>query len=82
MADLEGAVGGNLDCPSRVQAVADHFGQTDLFAMGEYNPNPESVESLLIGHPITDIIEHIDDPDYAPLVALVQSAGAVTQVMA
>jgi acetyl esterase/lipase len=80
VAELEGDVGGNLDCSSRVQAVADHFGQTDLFAMGEYNPDPDSVESLLIGHPIMDIIEHIDDPDYAPLVALVESAGSISHV--
>lgn len=80
VAELEGDVGGNLDCSSRVQAVADHFGQTDLFAMGQYNPNPDSVESLLIGHPIMDIIEHMDDPEYAALVALVESAGSATHV--
>jgi len=78
--ELEGEVGGNLDCSSRVQAVADHFGHTDLFAMGEYNPAPDSVESLLIGHPIMDIIEHMDDPEYADLVALVESAGSVSHV--
>jgi acetyl esterase/lipase len=49
--DLEGQ-GGNLDQSSRVQAVVDWFGPTDLLKMGGSHDNPKSPESLLIGGPV------------------------------
>ena len=53
-------VGAHLDVPSRVQAVCDYFGPTDLLQMDAHAlPNsrlihdaPSSPESLLIGGPI------------------------------
>ena len=57
---LEGKVGGNLDQSSRVQAVCDWFGPTDLVRMQEQaipgakmdHNAPNSPESRLIGGPI------------------------------
>jgi acetyl esterase/lipase len=48
--DLEGA--GNLDQSSRVQAVVDWFGPTDLLKMGGSHDNEGSFESRLIGGPL------------------------------
>ena len=44
--------GGNLELSSRVQAVVDLFGPTDLLQMGGSHNRPQSPESLLIGGPI------------------------------
>jgi len=57
--ELEGKMG-NLKYSSRIQAVSDWFGPTDLLQMDKYAPanrkiihnNPNSPESLLIGGPI------------------------------
>jgi acetyl esterase/lipase len=59
VADLEGDVGGNLDASSRVQALIDFFGPTDLLAMNAdvttppgsviNHDAPNSPESQLIG---------------------------------
>jgi acetyl esterase/lipase len=51
--ELEGT-GGNLDRSSRVQAVVDLFGPTDLLKMGGSHNNPMSPESLLIGGPLQE----------------------------
>ncbi len=59
--ELEGDVGGNLRFSSRVQAVCDFFGPTDLLRMDAHSISdrmihnaPDSPESQLIGGPIQD----------------------------
>jgi len=60
--ELEGDVGGNLECSSRVQAVCDYFGPTDFLQMDSQAPPnsaikhdaPGSPESKLLGGPIQD----------------------------
>lgn len=57
--DLEGKVGGNLDQSSRVQAVCDFYGPTDLVQFVqtpgyEGHARPESPESKLIGGVVLD----------------------------
>lgn len=60
--ELEGEVGGNLHCSSRVQAVCDWFGPTDLTQMDAHalsgstlvHNAPDSPESRLIGGPILE----------------------------
>ncbi|HSG40566.1 MAG TPA: Calx-beta domain-containing protein, partial [Thermoanaerobaculia bacterium] len=57
--DLEGATGGNLDRSSRVQAVVDWFGPTDLLQMrfhpsGIAHDDPNSPEGRLIGGAVPD----------------------------
>ena len=49
--ELEGN-GGNADQSSRVQAVVDLFGPTDLAQMGGSHDNPNSPEAKLIGGPV------------------------------
>src|SRR5262249_6997950 len=51
--ELEGK-GGHLDRPSRVQAVVDWFGPTDLTKMGGSHNRPNSPEALLIGGPVQE----------------------------
>jgi len=57
VAELEGAVGGNLDQSSRVQAVCDWYGPTDMLQIGG-SPSeidhdaPDSAEARLFGGPI------------------------------
>lgn len=67
--DLEGTVGGNVSHSSRVQAVLDLYGPTDLLAMGEACPanNPAvspldhagagSPESQLLGAPVQTVAD-------------------------
>jgi acetyl esterase/lipase len=61
VSELEGKTGGNLGYSSRVGAVVEAMGPTDLLREGEQFPKgaahrdvdaPDSFESLLIGHPI------------------------------
>ena len=60
--ELEGDVGGNLHYASRVQAVCDWFGPTDLLQMDAHarpgswivHNTPDSPESQLIGCPIQE----------------------------
>ena len=77
---MEGNVGGNLEYSSRPLAVADLAGPTDLFAYGAIHNSPDSTVSQLFGWPIQDIIDHKNDPDYASLVALVNSANPITHI--
>jgi acetyl esterase/lipase len=51
--ELEGK-GGNLDQSSRVQAVVDFFGPTDLTKMGGSHDRPDSPEAKLIGGPVQE----------------------------
>jgi acetyl esterase/lipase len=51
---LEGDVGDYDDVSSRVQAVCDWFGPTDLLQMGGSHDNSDSPEALLIGGPIQE----------------------------
>lgn len=58
--DLEGTVGGNLDQSSRVQAVIDFFGPTDLEAFVvtpgyERHANAASPESKLLGGAVREV---------------------------
>jgi acetyl esterase/lipase len=46
--------GGNTGQSSRVQAVVDLFGPTDLLKMGGSHNNPKSPESLLVGGPLQE----------------------------
>lgn len=57
--DIEGTTGGNLDQSSRVQAVVDWFGPTDLLQMrfhpsGISRDDPNSPEGRLIGGAVPD----------------------------
>ena len=47
-------VGDNLDCSSRVQAVAAFATPTDFATMGGYHDAPDSPESRLIGAPVLE----------------------------
>ena len=49
--ELEGS-GGNLDQSSRVQAVVDWFGPSEMSTMGELAKQPDSVVAKLIGGPV------------------------------
>ncbi len=86
---LEGVVGGNLDQSSRVQAVFDLYGPTDLLDMNDMVTTPpgsmidhdafNSPESRLLGwsapgQGIGDIKANIDNPN-APYPALVALAA-------
>jgi dipeptidyl aminopeptidase/acylaminoacyl peptidase len=51
--DLEGKQG-NLDQSSRVQAVVDWFGPTDLTKMGGSHDQPSSPEARLLGGPVQE----------------------------
>lgn len=58
--DLEGTVGGNLDQSSRVQAVVDYYGPTDLQAFVatpryEGHANASSPESKLLGGAVKEV---------------------------
>lgn len=77
---LEGAVGGNLSYSSRVRAAADYFGHADLFTMGGWHDECNSPESRLIGACLGEIKAHLNDPEWAPWVALVQDASPVFHV--
>lgn len=57
VAELEGEVGGNLDQSSRVQAVCDWYGPTDMLQIGGFpsdidHDGPDSPEARLFGGPI------------------------------
>lgn len=80
VAALEGKVGDYVGLSSRIQAVGDFFGPTDLFAFGAIYNSPFSTVSQLIGHPIQDVLDHLKDPKYADLVALLDSADPITHV--
>lgn len=79
---LEGAVGEYLGFPSNVHLAADFYGPTDLFQLAGFPPHnsPSSIVSQLVGHPIQDIINNLENPQYADLVALVHSANPVTHI--
>jgi acetyl esterase/lipase len=77
---LEGAVGGNLTYSSRVQAAAVYFGPANLFTMGGWHDECDSPESRLIGECLGEIKAHLDDPDWAEWVALVEAASPVYHV--
>lgn len=65
--NLEGAVGGNLDQSSKVQAVCDMWGPTDFLQMDAHaiartrnkHDSARSPESLLIGGPIQENKEKV-----------------------
>ncbi len=77
---LEGVVGGNLTYSSRVQAAADCFGPANLFTMGGWHDECESPESRLIGECLGEIKAHLDDPNWAEWVGLVEAASPVYHV--
>jgi acetyl esterase/lipase len=54
--ELEGKEG-NLDQSSRVQAVVDWFGPTDLTKMGGGHNRPNSAEARLLGGPVQENME-------------------------
>jgi acetyl esterase/lipase len=63
--ELEGTVGGNLEQSSRVQAVCDFFGPTDLFDFYKYKENRHydyttTVVDRLLGGPIGEKKELAD----------------------
>lgn len=77
---LEGSVGGNLGFSSRVQAVADYFGPTDLLQMGGAHDLCNSPESALLGFCLGELKANIGDPNYAEELALANMAGPVNHV--
>lgn len=56
---LEGEVGDDRGTSSRVQAVCDWYGPTDLLQMGGSHDNADSPESLLIGGAIQENKEKV-----------------------
>jgi acetyl esterase/lipase len=54
--ELEGRVGGHLDCSSRVQAVVDYFGPTDFVLRAKTQPqftdDPQGTNYRLLGGPV------------------------------
>lgn len=57
--ELEGAVGDFASVSSRVQAVCDFYGPTDLLQMGGRHNDEQSPESKLIGGPIQENKEKV-----------------------
>ena len=59
--DLEGSIGGNLDQPSRVQAVCNWFGPTHALVLSQFpsidHDDPASPESELLGGPLQQVPE-------------------------
>jgi acetyl esterase/lipase len=94
--DMEGFVGGNRQWSSRVQAVADYFGPSDLVNMnpdittppgGIDHDAPTSGESRLVGwddpgQGMGDIRANLDNPvaPYPMLAAITLGASPVTHV--
>lgn len=94
--DMEGFVGGNRQWSSRVQAVADYFGPSDVLNMnpdittppgGFDHDAPGSPESRLLGwddpgQGLGDIRDNLDNPaaPYPMLAALALGASPVTHV--
>lgn len=79
VASIEGTVGGNLEQSSRVQFAVDFAGPTDFFGPAVYEP-ADSFVSELIGKPIGEIKKNRHRPEYAPWVALVESANPANYV--
>ena len=94
--DIEGNVGGNLQWSSRVQAVADYYGPSDLLNMtpditnppgGIDHDSPSSGESRLLGwddpgQGLGDIRANLENPlaPYPTLAALAFAASPITHV--
>lgn len=94
--NIEGNVGGNLQWSSRVQAVADYFGPSDLLNMtpditdppgGIDHDGPGAAESRLLGwddpgQGVGDIRANLDNPlaPYPTLAALAFAASPITHV--
>lgn len=79
---LEGTVGGNQEQSSRVLAVVDFFGPTQLEAQGGVHDLPWAPEAALIGAPLGQIKAHQHDPNppWPELVARMLAAGPVHHV--
>ncbi len=80
VAELEGDVGGNLDCSSRVQAAADYYGPTNAFTFAAHVDDCGSGEPPLLGRCLGDIVAHADDPEWAQWVELARLASPVYSV--
>ena len=78
--ELEGNVGGNLSYSSRVHYVATFAAPTDLIALAQKTVSLNGEISQLFNWPIEDIIANLDNPNYADLVALVNSANPINFV--
>jgi acetyl esterase/lipase len=78
--DLEGDVGGNLDCSSRVQAAADYYGPTDAFTFAEYADDCGSGEPPLLGRCLGEIMAHVNDPAWSHWVNVARLASPVYSV--
>jgi acetyl esterase/lipase len=76
---LEGNVGDHDDVSSIVHAVATYYPPTDLFEFAQHE-GPDGLASKLIGIEILDVIENIDDPEFAEWVALINSASPMSHV--
>ncbi len=81
-AALEGTVGGNLAQSSRVSAVVDFFGPTQLEAQGGVHDLPAAPEAALIGAPLGQIKAHLHDPTppWPELAERMLAAGPVHHV--
>lgn len=78
-AALEGTVGGNLGQSSRVSALVDFFGPTQLEAQGGVHDLPAAPEAALIGAPLGQIKAHLHDPNppWPELAERMLAAGPV-----
>ncbi len=82
VAAAEGAVGaasGNLAFSSRVQAVADFFGPTDMLGIA-FHLECNSAESLLLGACLGDIQANINNPAWSEQVENARLASSITHV--
>jgi acetyl esterase/lipase len=79
---LEGTVGGHLEQSSRVAAVVDFFGPTQLETQGGVHDLPGAPEAALIGAPLGQIKAHMNDPSppWPELVGRMLAAGPVHHV--
>ena len=85
VAELEGAVGGNLDRSSNVLGAVDYSGPSCMETFAASDPwvaTPDGPLSLLFGHDFGDIMGHWEDDSdpYPALRALVESSGPVHHV--
>jgi acetyl esterase/lipase len=80
--DAEGAVGPHGGVSSRVQAAADYFGPTDFFNVPGWHTGTGTAEEQLLGFTLGDVQANVNNPAWAPQVALARLTGVTTHVSA
>lgn len=75
--EIEGTVGGNLGFSSRTQVAAHMYGATDLFDLRIFR-GVDASESIFMGFSVGEVLENLENPEYADEIALVNSANPIT----